>query len=405
MRLRRISQAAVPMCLQSSILPGNPVVGVDSSASRRRAAGGRRRAARHKPRHRGAATERLRRCIAWRASRSSEICWREPDIGGSISGHRPSLARFFGILPQRCCQTWRRGVDPGEATQWRDRRRLRPSKPRRKRWMHGEIMKAHVDEEFKSYRSYRNFALSVERCWRYVLPPESAAFLQAVLATSANKEEAIAEGSIFYRAQLGHDWEPEMVVPGVSEDFPAPFSPERMKPLRDRAFEGRANAKGIAYLYAATHQQTAIAEVRPWVGGFVSVAQLRITRDLRVMDCSTDDHRMKIYLDEPPPEERQSAVWRDIDRAFSEPVTASDDVASYAATQILAEAFRQQGFDGIGYRSALGPGHNVAFFDPDVADVINCSLVTIKRLTVEYTEASNPYFVTEHYPPADDGIA
>jgi len=246
--------------------------------------------------------------------------------------------------------------------------------------------------EFQSYRSYWRFESSVRRQWRYSCPPELTEFLETVLATSHDKQEVLPAGSPVFRAQLGHDWAQQTLDDkGTTEDFPCPFPPERMKPLPDRAVEGRANPKGIPCLYVATHEKTAVAEVRPWIGALVSVAQLKTTRELRVVNCTTDDHRGMLYFKEPAPEERQRSVWQDIDRAFSEPVSPADDVARYAPTQVLAEMFRQHDLDGIGYRSALGPGHNIAFFDLSAADVVNCSLVEITHLTIEYSQAPTPY--------------
>jgi RES domain-containing protein len=257
--------------------------------------------------------------------------------------------------------------------------------------------------EFKSYRSYWDFAMSVTNRWRYVQSPDQAAFLETVLSTSADKEEVLPAGSLLWRAQIGHDWREEHLGEGVREELPVPFSPERMKPRIDRALDSRANPKGIPCLYLATHEATAVAEVRPWVGALVSVAQLETSPVLRVMNCTTDEHRTMIYFVEPDAKERERAVWQDIDKAFSRPVEISDDVASYAPTQIMAEFFRQNGFDGVAYRSSLGPGHNIALFDLDAADVINCSLVEIAGLKLEYGQAANPYFVAKHYPkPAAD---
>jgi len=257
--------------------------------------------------------------------------------------------------------------------------------------------------EFPSYRSYWNFASSVSRHWRYVRSVEMSDFLESVLATSREKEELIPAGSVLFRAQVGHDWRPEDLEGRVTEEFPCAFPPERMKPLQDRAVEGRANAKGIPCLYLGTHEETAVAEVRPWVGALVSVARLRTTRPLRVVNCTSDDKRIMLYFNEPAPEERQRAVWRDIDRAFSQPVSPSDDVASYAPTQVLAEVFRQSGPDGVAYTSAVGPGHNIAIFDTAAAEVISCGLVEIRRITVEYNQADNPYFVTKHIRPSTEG--
>jgi RES domain-containing protein len=176
-----------------------------------------------------------------------------------------------------------------------------------------------------------------------------------------------------------------------------------MKPRRRRTPEGRANPRGIPYLYLATHEATAVVEVRPWVGTLVSVAQLRTVRTLRVINFTTDEHRAVLYVTEPDADERKRAVWQDIDGAFSRPVSASDDVASYAPTQIMAEFFKQNGFDGVVYGSSLGPGHNIAMFDLGAADVVNCALVEIAGLKLEYSESGNSYAVAERGPGSGAG--
>jgi hypothetical protein len=244
---------------------------------------------------------------------------------------------------------------------------------------------------FASHRSYQQFAESVRTRWRYVRDPEQGAFLTALLATSVGRQEVIACGSKLWRAQLGHAWYPADDLSG--EEQPAPLDVERMKPLCDRAREGRANPKGIPYLYLATLQDTAMAEVRPWIGSHVSVAKFTLKRDVRVVNCVTDDHRLIVYSKEPEPPERERAVWRDIDRAFSQPVTFGDDTADYAPTQTIAECFRANGLDGVAYGSSLGPGHNVALFDMEVAALVSCGLLEIRGVKLDSSIAANPYSV------------
>ncbi len=257
--------------------------------------------------------------------------------------------------------------------------------------------------EFKSYRSYQHFALSVTRHWRYSRSADQSEFLQAVLATSISRREPIPAGAKLWRAQLGNDWSDEDFGGGVVEQVPSPLRPDRMQPASDRASEGRANPKGIPCLHAATHQETAIAEVRPWIGMHVSIAQFELKRDVHVINCVQDDHRMMVYNYEPEPEERERRVWQDIDRAFSQPVTRSDDLADYAPTQVIAEFFRENGLDGVAYGSSLGPGHNVALFDIQVAGLINCGLVEIQKVKLDFKFAANPYSMQAASAPTEDG--
>lgn len=249
-----------------------------------------------------------------------------------------------------------------------------------------------AEELFASWRSYWDFSREVARMRRYVRTPESTAFLEAVARTCALREKTIPEGWIARRAQLGHDWRFEEQI---QDEVPAAYPPKRMKPLADRAYEGRVNAKGIPCLYLATKRDTAISEVRPWIGSLVSVGQFRIERTLRVVDCSLHHASKIFYLDEPPVAEREQAVWSYIDRAFSEPMTRSDDTAEYAATQVLAELFRDRGYDGVIYKSAFGEeGFNVAIFDLDAATLLNCGLYKVTGASFQSRQEDNPYFVT-----------
>jgi hypothetical protein len=170
------------------------------------------------------------------------------------------------------------------------------------------------------------------------------------------------------------------------EDYP--FSVERMKPLAGRAREGRANPKGIPYLYLATRRDTAVAEVRPWKGGAVSVGQFRATRQLILVNTSLRAKERIFIGGEPSPEEREESVWGSIDRAFSMPTEHSDDQSEYIPTQVLSEVFRDAGFDGVGYQSAYGDGHNIVLFDPALMQQVNCFIVRVRdiKFTLEVEE-------------------
>jgi hypothetical protein len=97
------------------------------------------------------------------------------------------------------------------------------------------------------------------------------------------------------------------------------------------------------------------------------------------------------------PEETDRAVWSDINEAFSEPVERGDNGFDYLPTQILAEAFKLHGFDGIAYKSSYGEdGFNVALFDIEAADLITCGLHRIKDVSVTTVEQDHPYFVSKH---------
>jgi hypothetical protein len=81
-----------------------------------------------------------------------------------------------------------------------------------------------------------------------------------VVETSHHRRIQVKAGQNFYRAQLGHDWR-EMEQDGHTWEIECAYSSSRMKPLRDRATDGRANPKGIPCLYLATTEKTAILDL------------------------------------------------------------------------------------------------------------------------------------------------
>ena len=261
--------------------------------------------------------------------------------------------------------------------------------------------------EFESWKQYWTFSHFVMRKARHILDDKNQRFLDTVVATSAKRKGHIAKGAVLWRAQLGHDWREEKILDDNKQEIDSvdvenPFSPERMTPLPDRAYEGRVNPKGIPCLYLSTDRDTGMAETRPWIGSHVSVAQFVVLRDLNVVDCSADSTKRWISLGdhEPEPGKREEMVWGDINRAFSEPVTRTDDVAEYAPTQVLAECFRNAGYDGIAYGSKLGKGTSIAIFDLAAADLANCHLYRVEGVNLVFSMAANPYFVKKYCDPA-----
>lgn len=262
--------------------------------------------------------------------------------------------------------------------------------------------------EFAKWNSYDEFTRRVRHDSRYVWGGEVDAFLKTVLATIRGRDVAIPKGSIVHRAQQGIDWDER-------EDEtaePVGYSAARMKPRPHLAQEGRANAAGIPMLYCAMSETTAISEVRPWIGALVSVAQFKVLRRLKALDLSRGHGQTSFgaitfshILGEEKPDaaRKEKAVWIDIDNAFSRPVTRTDDAADYAPTQILAELFRNAGYDGLVYRSQFGDneekgmkGYNVVLFNCDDADAINCAPYEVRKVEIVASEYGNRWFSTKH---------
>lgn len=258
---------------------------------------------------------------------------------------------------------------------------------------------------FDSWDAYFKFANRVRTKRRFVWDDFTEQFLSTVLATLADRDVTLSSGQIFWRAQRGVEYVPN-IQDGVEvgEDIVG-HAIKRMKPLSGRAFEGRANPAGRPALYLGSKKVVAISEVRPWVGDKISLAQFRLSRDLRLVDLSKGHDqnvlshvKFNVLLGEASSttEDNNAAVWIEIDQAFSRPVTKSDDRADYVPTQILSELFLGAGYDGLIYRSSFGEkGYNIVLFDPDDANLINCQPYEVGEINVEFKEIGNMYYVSD----------
>ena len=63
-------------------------------------------------------------------------------------------------------------------------------------------------------------------------------------------------------------------------------------------------------------------------------------------------------------------------------------------TQIIAELFRSEEYDGLAYRSSFGDdGYNIALFDLDTARLLNCQLYRVDAMRMDVSMQDNPYFM------------
>ena len=150
-----------------------------------------------------------------------------------------------------------------------------------------------------------------------------------------------------------------------------------------------------------------MAEIRPWVGAHISMAQFKVMKDCVLIDCSRDKVRsLDLMLREEPatPAEEEEAIWGDIAYAFAKPLTRDDVLSEYLATQAISGKFRREGYDGVAYQSALGKGKCIALFDLDAADLAACSLHVTESVTYKFGQINNWYCVPKHHQHIADGI-
>lgn len=240
--------------------------------------------------------------------------------------------------------------------------------------------------EFESEQIFDHFRNEVLKRRRFVREEKAQKFLDALASTAEDRTINLKSGECLWRAQNGSNTKkfPQQTPGGGTTQVEKEvcLSKDRMTPHENMPTVGRVDPKGISCLYTASDEQTAVTEVRPWVGARVTVATLQTTCDLKLVDCTNG--KFTIALGEMSDEEVDEAVWEKINRAFSTPVSDQDDTTQYAPTQIIAEVFKEQGYDGIVYKSSLGEGENVVLFDIESAKVDSTKLIQVESVNVEF---------------------
>jgi hypothetical protein len=246
--------------------------------------------------------------------------------------------------------------------------------------------------------SYSAFARHVVEHNRDIHGDDANGFLGVLASAISERVLDLRQDTTLWRAQVGCD-------PGVEEyngdvyNVAVPYDEKRMIPDPLLVGENRVSPKGIACLYLSTDKETAMSEVRPWIGTILSLAKFNITRDLKIVDCSKSHGQKNAWLKGIPagdpsfkiPEETiLRKIWSDVDSAFSVPVSRNEDTTRYIPTQVIAEFIKSKKFDGLAYKSALSEsGYNVALFDLEAAHFVRPGyLFETTTLKISFAELS-----------------
>jgi hypothetical protein len=88
-------------------------------------------------------------------------------------------------------------------------------------------------------------------------------------------------------------------------------------------------------------------------------------------------------------------VLEHLSRELSQPIDPKAADIDYLPTQYLTELIRNEGYDGVVYKSAMYPGgRNLVLFSPDKAKAMNVEYVVIKNInyqTVKVLTGSLPF--------------
>lgn len=192
----------------------------------------------------------------------------------------------------------------------------------------------------------------------------------------------------YYRARIGikeHLFDPESAYfEQVDKVFIPYIWKEIGEPPMKISAEGRLNRKGSSFLYLATDKQTAISEVKPSTGQYLSIGKFKFRENkdgweiadfanLDFYDFSSSDEDIERFV-----------ILNSIKKELSIPNPDRD----YRFTQLISDVLILNGFHGILFTSSVSDGQNLVVFQPINMEYISLSheVVEIKKILVNYNE-------------------
>lgn len=173
------------------------------------------------------------------------------------------------------------------------------------------------------------------------------------------------KGHQFFRARVHHQEEAAFKL----NEMGCPPEPWMATP-------GRANPRGIRYLYLCNDDETPFYEVRPYYLDRVDIGVFRIVEDnVKIVDFTQRVNLFNVYNDE------GEALFKDmvkrrvlfdaISQDLSNPIHSYDSELEYVPTQYVCEYFKNIGADGIMFKSSVHEsGKNLVLFYPGKAECV-----------------------------------
>jgi hypothetical protein len=185
-------------------------------------------------------------------------------------------------------------------------------------------------------------------------------------------EKPYKKGKVFHRARIC--------------DGERMYEKEKMgKPPVEKSTAGRANPRGISYLYVSNDWETTLYETRASLYDYVTIAEFKIKEDINVLNLRDTSKISPFTLDDEIGEYlKHKKYLSKLEKELSKPIRRQDSELDYLPTQYLCEFIKSIGFDGVEFRSSLNPdGYNIAIFNDDAFKCVRTTLHEVK--TVKFT--------------------
>lgn len=182
------------------------------------------------------------------------------------------------------------------------------------------------------------------------------------------KKKKYTTGTLFYRGRISDK-------DGFDRD-------KIGKPPAKKATSGRANPKGIPYLYLSSDLETTLYETRATYLDFVTIGTFELTDDIEIVKLRTvditnpfEENLFERIVNQP--------FLKKLESELSRPLRRHDSDLEYLPTQYLCEFIKYIGFEGVEYGSAMRKGGiNVAFFDDAKFRCTKTQIVEVENIEI-----------------------
>mgnify|MGYP001156591331 CR=1 FL=1 len=183
----------------------------------------------------------------------------------------------------------------------------------------------------------------------------------------------LKEGQVFYRSRISNK---------------RGFGNKKMgNPPEDKATAGRANPKGISYLYLADNIKTSLYEARATLFDYVTVGDFKLKEDIKILNLRKSENDPIIWAEQEVIKDYLTYIpfIKTLQKELSLPIRKLDKEIDYLPTQYLSEFIKSIGYDGIEFQSSLHPdGYNLAIFNPDKFKCIRTNIYEIESIILNH---------------------
>ena len=228
-----------------------------------------------------------------------------------------------------------------------------------------------LNEQFNSSFVWNNFVDEIKNRNRFFPSKKFQEYIKMLLdlniTTSYNTE--------FYRARLIKPYQyVNMHITKTDEANNRSgiygLSREEMHaPPSEVVDDGRANPKGISYLYLANDPQTACSELRPTVTDSISISKFILEKNLNII--SLNNINLEKYNE--PEKTKIFHFLKNVFSSFTMPTNEQNSVV-YAPSQYIAAYLQSNSIDGIQYASSSNmqiKSFNLVLFNPKNAKCVD----------------------------------